>query len=243
MAATAFAHEGEIETGPQSCAGPVPWEQTLTFPEFAGLAAVALAGLALLAYGLAGKKRVAFAALGAVLAIGSVGYYVTATPGFNPEIGFFQKGIHEHADLKVFVYGKAVDFSKERFESSNERSLSEFMHFHNHDGDVIHIHATKVPLSYFFRTFNATLDADCVGVDARYCSNTTDSLKFYVNGKAMQNPGAYVPKESDRILISFGPAGEDVSAQLENVTSNACIYSGTCPRPPGFKEGEESCSA
>ena len=73
-----------------------------------------------------------------------------------------------------------------------------------------------------------------------YCTSTDSVFAVYVNGEQLQSVTTYVPNEGDQILLYYGVPDETVIADyLNEVTTDACIYSGTCPErglPP-----PESC--
>ncbi len=249
LAALASAHaEDAAET--VACSAPVLSELTISFWQFAVLAGLVLAGALCVGYGVATKKW-AFALAGIVLAAAASGFYLQ-TPGFNPATGFFEKNQHVHADFKVYVNGGAVNFSEGRFQSTNEHSLTEYVHFHDGNGNVVHLHASGVPLSYIFGTFGGFLNQTCIRVaqgEPLYCAEEgtlklgPNRLKFFVNNQSVTDLSPYPFHDLDQILISFGPVGADVSGELASVTSEACIPSGKCPVPEGYDLHNESCGS
>ena len=246
----------------QSCAAPVLSEATIPLWQFGALAALFVAGALVVGLGLSLKKPVALAGVslrglhvavvGAVLVLAAAGVYASG-PGFNFKTGFFEKDQHVHADIKVFIQGQAVNFSEARFQSTAEHALTEYIHFHDGRSNVVHLHASGVPLSYLFGTFGGVLNASCIQVasdEPMHCADGSgvlkvgpNQLKFYVNGQLQADAGSYVLKDLDRLLISFGPSGQDVSSQLASVTEEACIFSGKCPVPPGYDLHPESCAS
>ncbi len=238
-----WAHEKDASEV-QSCSAPVLSEATIPLWQFAGLVALFVTGAAAIGMGIA-IKRLEFAAVGVLLVLVAAGVY-TFGPGFNLKTGFFEKNQHVHADIQVYVQGQAVNFSESRFQSSSERPLTEYIHFHDGRGNVVHLHASGVPLSYLFGTFGGFLNATCIQVAAGgppYCSDGSASLNFFVNGKVATDAGAYVFKDLDELLISYGSSGQAVSSQLASVTSEACIISGKCPVPAGYDLHKESCAS
>jgi len=126
---------------------------------------------------------------------------------------------HYHADFKVFINGEAIDFNTPEYFVK-----SRFIHVENDQqgdsGDVLHMHASGVPLWVFFESIGMKFDEECFAFDGNdYCTNDQNSLKFYVNGRSNKEFGEYVFKDNDRILISYGSSRENVSAQLNAVTS------------------------
>lgn len=131
-------------------------------------------------------------------------------------------GIHTHADFKVYIDGTAVDFAKMEY-----MVREKYVHIEDMDGDVIHVHATGVTIGEFFRTLGMKLSHSCFVINKQsYCTNEEKTLKFYVNGEPNAMFGDYLTGDGDKVLISYGPAQEDVAAQLASVTDKAAAISG-----------------
>lgn len=144
---------------------------------------------------------------------------------------------HAHADWKIYVNGKALDFAGkthgERMQAG--LSVSSFMHVDEGaaapelPGDVLHMHAKNVPLWLFFESLGMKFGKDCLelsttpelGADGKYCNGGGKTLKFFVNGQPNDEFEKYVFKDLDKMLISYGDAGEDVRGQLNSITSFA----------------------
>jgi len=71
------------------------------------------------------------------------------------------------------------------------------------------------------------------------CSSDENSLKVFVNGRRQIPFVNYAMKDLNRILITYGPLTEDVIAQLNALTDQACIFSEKCPERG--KAPEEAC--
>ncbi len=140
--------------------------------------------------------------------------------------------VHRHADFKVFVDGQPVDFSAmahmERMASG--QPVSSFIHVDagaplpERTGDVLHMHATGVPLEIFFRSIGMKLEAERLTLaDGRVLENGGGTtLKFFVNGRPVERLDTYVFQDLDKILISHGPQNDPaVAAQLRAVTGFA----------------------
>lgn len=145
--------------------------------------------------------------------------------------------VHEHADFKVYLSGKAIDFTQSKYQSSDDNPLDPEAHLHDGNGDVTHKHRKGVTLNYFFKSIKMRLDKNCFMTDdgKKYCNDDRNELKFIVNGKANNEFGSYEFSDLDKIVISYGPKGEDISKQIESLTDDACMYSEKCPergKPP-----------
>ncbi len=107
---------------------------------------------------------------------------------------------HEHAQIFVIISGYTVDFSGPQYQLS-----SEYIHFENNEGSLIHRHATGVTLGFFFETMGIQLSEDCFSDDDdSYCTNSDHALEFYVNAGKLDNLDSYVVQQGDKIVISYG---------------------------------------
>lgn len=108
---------------------------------------------------------------------------------------------HTHAALMVFVDGKAVDFSDSKYQ--NKDLLT---HFENGNGVTLHNHSKKAWIGMFLQTLNMTLANNCLTLNdgSSYCSDLDSQISFVVNGKTNSQFQHYIPKDGDRILISYG---------------------------------------
>jgi len=164
------------------------------------------------------------------------GFCPPGTPGCE-----LRQPIHEHADFAVFIRGERLDFSDDRFVSTEDKELSENVHIHNPRHTVVHIHRESTTWDEFFRSLGFQLnDPSLLGVTPEttflkmpdgttYSASTTETFKFYVNGVKVDGIASYNISDLDRVLISFGSeTEEEVLAQLAQVTDEACIPSGRC---------------
>lgn len=151
--------------------------------------------------------------------------------------------IHYHADFAVYLNGERYNFSQEKYMSTENKSLSNFAHFHDMDGNIIHKHAEGVTLGFFLDTLDISLNDSCLILDddTPYCNDGEKILKMYVNGKENDDFSDYDIHEEDKILISYGDESEEeIQSQLDSLTEDACIYSLTCPEK-GTPPEEATC--
>ena len=140
----------------------------------------------------------------------------------NPEakIGILGSD-HIHADFKVFINGKEINFNREDY-----FVRSAFVHVERETnpeetGKVLHMHAKGVPLWLFFKSLGMNFNSSCFVIDNKeFCNENGNKLRFFVNGKENYEYGNYVPKDLDKILISYG-SDEEISKQLESITDYA----------------------
>jgi hypothetical protein len=142
---------------------------------------------------------------------------------------------HIHADWKIYINSKVLDnnfFGPLAMDMSDPKktTTSSFIHVDksrgdNGDsslektGDVIHMHATGVPLWIFFDSVEMEFNKDCLSLPTgeRFCNDGKKTLKFYVNGKFNDKYEKYVFSDLDKILISYGDE-TDLSSQMNSIT-------------------------
>ncbi len=154
------------------------------------------------------------------------------------------ENFHEHADFAVYINGKKIDFSQAKYQSTKdaqgkEQERDQFVHLHDGNGDVIHLHKAGITLGYFFKTLGMEFTKDCFKLDngQSYCTDTNRELQLFVNGQKNDQMDQYVPQDLDRILVTYGYKTNKIDWQIKGVSDKACIYSEKCPeRGPAPKE-------
>ena len=122
---------------------------------------------------------------------------------------------HIHADWKIYLDGKQFDWSlyadrheRQMHGDTTIKDTSAFIHIHPTEppekaGDILHMHATGVPLWIFFKSLDLELP---------------ENVKMYVNGKQVQDWKNYVFTDLDKILITDGGNLEE---QIKSITDFA----------------------
>src|SRR3989338_5357469 len=152
----------------------------------------------------------------------------------NAKIGILGSQ-HIHADWKIYIDGKQLGFSdKSHMERMrNNQPVSSFIHVDSgapapeKTGDILHMHATGIPLWIFFKSIGMDFNKDCLTLEnkEKFCSEGNKKLKFYVNGKLNNEFENYVFKDLDKILIGYGDESEEeIQKQLSAITDFAKIH-------------------
>jgi|GEM_PF-1866710 len=151
---------------------------------------------------------------------------------------------HIHADFKVFLDGQEFDFSQKKYMTDSRNVLSDLVHLHDMNGSIIHFHSKNINTGVFFGTLGMKLNSTCFVTDngTGPCGGNK-TLQMFVNGVRNQEYGSYVPKDLDRILITYGEISQqELQQQISAVTSDACIQALKCPER-GPPSDESSCTA
>lgn len=146
----------------------------------------------------------------------------STTPSVNAPIGALGS-IHTHADFAVYLDGEKITPLGPNYYVRNA-----FVHVESGpgDGNVIHMHATNVPLGFFFRSVGMSFNNNCFRLDngKDFCSDGNKTLRMFVRhegGEWQENRQfhTYVFQDLDKILITYGDETEDeLRLQRESVT-------------------------
>ena len=129
---------------------------------------------------------------------------------------------HIHADVKVYINGKAIDFSQRKYQLA-----SSYIHFEDGIGNVVHVHATGMTLAHLFKSLGMNFNNNCIVFEGySYCNEKDKTLKFYVNGKLNNEFDSRVIRDLDKYLISYGNENDsEIKQQLNSITNLAPKYS------------------
>ena len=120
---------------------------------------------------------------------------------------------HTHFDIKIYINGKELDLTQEKYQSTTDSELDSDVHLHDRNGKVFHIHKEGTTLGQFLRS----LKLDLVG-------------KLYVNGVEKGDIANYKPQDLDKIVVIQGSATDtQIKNMITSVSNDACIYSEKCP--------------
>lgn len=145
------------------------------------------------------------------------------TPSISSPIGALGS-THIHADFAVFLDGQQMTPLDPKYFVRNQ-----FVHVESGAGagSVIHMHATNVPLGFFFRSLGMSFNENCFIMDSgkEYCNGGDKSVKMFVEHKGgawEQNTQyhTYVFQDLDKILITYGNETPDQIAQEENAVTS-----------------------
>lgn len=119
-----------------------------------------------------------------------------------PSVG--NEKFHIHAALHIYDHGLLIPVPAEiGLEPSQHLETS----MHTHDGTgIIHMETVRpydFTLGDFFAVWGVKLGPEQVGGLKGYGG---DKLHFYVNGRPLTDPAAYVLHRADSIVIGYGPA-------------------------------------
>ena len=127
----------------------------------------------------------------------------------------FEKKVHIHADFKVYINDKAIDFSQLMYQLRDKS-----VHVEDNIGEVVHVHKEDVTIGDFFNTLDIEFNNNCITlVEGKYCNEDNKQLRFFVNGLENNEFEKYEIKNFDKILISYGEG--DITKQLSSITDFA----------------------
>lgn len=117
----------------------------------------------------------------------------------NSKMGLLNS-VHIHTDLKIFKDGKVINLAQQKYFVQNRFAHVEVEDNPEETGNVLHIHATGVPLSLFIESIRLNLD----------------SPRLFVNGEE-KDFGTYIPENQDKILVTTS-TDELIKQELSSIT-------------------------
>ena len=132
-----------------------------------------------------------------IIAILLVGYGLFSILS-GPQIGPVGS-THEHLDVLVYIDGEPLDLNQTRYAMK-----SGYGHIHGGEGDIMHLHAINIPLSWFMESIDLSITLDSINVNGmEYSADENNVFLMFVNGDTITDV-AYVLIDEDRILIYYG---------------------------------------
>lgn len=147
-----------------------------------------------------------------------------------------EESVHLHADLRMVLDGRTLDFNQERYFERDEG-----VHFHAGSVPVVHVEEEGIAWGDFLATHGMTLEDACLSLETgeRYCAGEGKELRFFINNVRIDTFADLPIADLQRVLIFFGsPDEKTVQAELGKVTADACVQSGNC-----FGRDEEEAKA
>ena len=150
-----------------------------------------------------------------VIAILLVGYGLFSILS-GPQIGPVGS-THEHLDLLVYIDGEPLDLNQSRYAMK-----SGYGHIHGGEGDIMHLHAINIPLSWFMESIDLSITPDSINVHGmEYSTDENNVFLMFVNGDTITKVD-YVLADEDRILIYYGSGSDtDIDRALSLVPNRA----------------------
>ena len=148
----------------------------------------------------------------AILLIGYGLFSVISGPQIGP-VG----STHEHLDVLVYIDGEPLDLNQTRYAMK-----SGYGHIHGGEGDIMHLHAINIPLSWFMESIDLSITLDSINVHGmEYSTDENNVFLMFVNGDTITNVD-YVLTDEDKILIYYGSGSNtDIDRALSLVPNRA----------------------
>lgn len=122
----------------------------------------------------------------------------TATEEQGLTIGEYGSA-HDHLYMKMELLNRSINFSRDRFQLQ-----SDFVHFENRNGEILHVHATGVSLKYALATLGFEANRSCITFNTTLCSNSTHVFKVWNDGEPIDSLATYELGQDDNILLWYG---------------------------------------
>ena len=106
------------------------------------------------------------------------------------------------------------------FTASMYHNLSEDVFIESSNPNVVNVKKAGISWGDFFETLPMELSSQCLttGTGQTFCSNGTQTLKFYINGEFDSDALDREINEGDRLLVSYGNESDSqVTEQLQQI--------------------------
>lgn len=167
---------------------------------------------------------------------------------------------HVHADLRVVIRGKPIDFNKKEYLSTEDEENHPWTHIHPPRTTVVHAHLQATTWREFLEDgakfkvvdtglVGTTKDKTCITLPPveggeKLCNTATERWTFIVNGVKVDGISNLDITDLQRVLITYGSeSDEQIMAQYAQVTDQACVPSERCLDRIDPNEPKEVCSA
>ena len=135
----------------------------------------------------------------AILLVGYGLFSIISGPQIGP-VG----STHEHVDVLVYIDGEPLDLNQSRYAMK-----SGYGHIHGGEGDIMHLHAINIPLSWFMESLDLSITLDSINVHGmEYSIDENNVFVLFVNEEIITNVD-YILADEDRILVYYGPGSDD----------------------------------
>lgn len=115
--------------------------------------------------------------------------------------------VHEHAAFAIFTNGIKRDFKDKKYHERNPD-----IHIGSDNPEIVHKHKSGITWGQFFESLpkpmKVTKDCLTTGTGHEFCSTGRAKLKFYLNGKFVDDVLGMEIKDGGRLLVSFGVENE-----------------------------------
>ena len=141
--------------------------------------------------------------------------------------------VHYHANWLVMLDGERLDLSSARYMEDVAACTADGalvapeqrVHMHDNDADAVHVHAAGATWGHLLANLGFALNGThLVTDDGRVVADGAGrTLKFVVNGRAVDAVHNRLIRSGDRLLVSWGPesADEVIRTQFPRVASTA----------------------
>lgn len=131
--------------------------------------------------------------------------------------------VHKHADFALFINGQQFNFAQEKYMTDlNGNMLSELVHLHDMDGNVIHVHAPGITLGMFFESIGMKLETTTTESGMQEITFTDDEGNAYTYtrfGCYEYEPGQsicadpIITAQTWRLFVNGEPLAEDMKIE------------------------------
>lgn len=128
-----------------------------------------------------------------------------------------QEATETKAAFAIFTNGTLRVFTAPMY-----YNLSSDVYIEASNPNIVHVKKSDITWKDFFNSLPFKLSKDCLttGTKQTFCTNDSQSLKFYVNGQANADVLDLRINNGDQLLVSYGNKNDtQIGTQLEHLSS------------------------
>ncbi|MEK9176276.1 MAG: hypothetical protein AAB520_02415 [Patescibacteria group bacterium] len=160
-----------------------------------------------------------------ILVLAVVGFFVFSIKGQNtknsntftsPSLPA-QEAVDIKATFAIFTNGTFRIFTDTKY-----HNISPDVFIASLNPNTVNVKKSDITWGDFFATLPMKLEQNCLttGTGQVFCSNETQTLKFYINGQLDKDALNRIINNGDQLLVSYGDEkAEEIDKQLQQVPS------------------------
>ena len=123
--------------------------------------------------------------------------------------------VDKQASFAIFTNGTFRIFTATMY-----HNLSENVYIEASNPNIVRVKKTNITWNDFFSTLPFKLSQDCLttGTNETFCTGSSGTLKFYLNGEEKPEVLNLVIESGDKLLVTFGKEStETIKKQLDEI--------------------------
>lgn len=156
------------------------------------------------------------ALIGIITVLAVAGFFISSKK-LTTEIMLLPTPIPQAKEIieKTVAFGIFTNGTFRIFTDQKYHNLSKDVYIDSSSPNIIRVKKANITWDDFFKTLPMKISKDCLitGTNQTFCTNTTQKLKFYINGEFDANALDRKINNKDQLLVSYG---DEEDREIEN---------------------------